>query len=221
MVGHRKPKGITAAEAAALPPEQRPEWYRPANGAGNGAEAAPPFAEGNVQRLGSGYRSPRVYSSVATALVAGLTEQRADLRAFPEALASWGDAEARAALLRKHLDDIGLVDTTGEPRESLLRQLDRFERRASGARVQLGLDPRSEAELALLRARAMREGQLTPQVDLTTLAEQGRAALNIGADPVREALEQTRAEAEAAELTPRLDQQHTHSPQNDTQEKKS
>lgn len=184
-------KKLTAAEAAQLPPEERPDWYRPANG------QTPAYAPGNAARVGAGHRSPRVYSQVAAALVTGLLDSRPDLASHPEALASWSDAEARAALLRSHLDDVGMIDTEGAPRESLLRELDRFERRAATARAQFGLDPRSEAELALLRAKALREGSLTPTVDLGTLAAQGRAALNSSADPVREALERVRAEAEA------------------------
>lgn len=187
---------MKAHEAAALPPEQRPSWYKPPRGAGNGSPPTPQFSDGNVAQLGSGYRSPRVYSQVAAALVAGLVEQRPDLAAHPEALASWGDAEARAALLRSRLDEHGMFNDSGEARENLLRQLDRFERRAADARQRLGLDPRSEAELALLRARAMREGQLVPSVDLGQLAKAGRAALD-DSDPVRAALARVRAEAES------------------------
>ncbi|GAA2181957.1 hypothetical protein GCM10009847_25640 [Leucobacter tardus] len=191
---------MKAQEAAALPPEERPDWYRPSQGAGNGSTAAPRFTEDNAEQLGSGYRSPRVYSQLAAALVAGLIEQRPDLTAHPEALASWGDAEARAALLRSYLDEHGMFGDDGDPRDKLLTQLDRFERRAADARQRLGLDPRSEAELALLRAKALREGQLTPAVDLGQLAETGRAALD-NSDPVRAALERVRAEAEVDRAT--------------------
>ncbi|MBP1325314.1 hypothetical protein JOF28_000546 [Leucobacter exalbidus] len=185
---------MTAREAAALPSEERPAWYRPPKGAGNGSPPAEAFSDGNVEQLGPGHRSPRVYSRIAAALVGGLIEQRPDLATYPESLASWSDSEARAALLRAYLDEHGMLDDTGEARETLLRQLDRFERRAADARQRLGLDPRSEAELALLRARAMREGQLAPTVDLSQLAEMGRAALD-SSDPVRAALDRVRAEA--------------------------
>lgn len=189
---------MKANEAAALPPEDRPEWYRPPGGEGNGSDRAPAFSERNIHQLAAGHRSPRVYSQVAAVLVAGLIETRPDLASFPESLASWADAEARAALLRKYLDENGLIDPIGSPRESLLMQLDRFERRANTARVQLGLDPRSEAELALLRAKAMREGTLTPTVSLDVLAQQGRAVLASVADPVRDALERVRDEVKHA-----------------------
>lgn len=190
----RKQRGITSAEAAALRPEQRPDWYRPPSGVGNGSNRAPAFRNGNAEQLRTGHRSPRVYSAVAAALISGLIEQRPDLAAHPEALASWGDTEARAALIRSYLDEHGMLEDSGEPRENLLRQLDRFERRAGEARQRLGLDPRSEAELALLRARVMKEGQLSPTVNLSQLAEQGRAALD-GSDPVRAALARVRENA--------------------------
>lgn len=185
---------MKAEQVAQLPPEQRPPWYRPPSGAPASWRPARPYAEGNVERMAAGHRAPRVYSQVAAALVVGLIEQRPELASYPETLASWSDAEARAALLRKHLDDIGMIDTDGTPRESLLRQLERFERRAADARARLGLDPRSEAELALLRARAMREGQLAPAVDLDALRAQGRAVLGAD-DPVQAALDRVRAEA--------------------------
>lgn len=181
----RRKRGMTAAEAAALPPEERPTWYRPAD----------PYRPENAAALTSGARSPRVYGEVSRVLVAGLLEHRPDLAAHPEALASWGDAEARAALLRKHLDEVGMLDANGGPRESMLTFLDRCERRAAEARHRLGLDPRSEAELAILRARAIREGQIVPQVNLATLAEQGRAVLGSASDPVAEALHRVRAKA--------------------------
>lgn len=185
----RKPKGMTAAEASKLPPQEQPSWYRPAT----------PYAEANTASVTGGYRSPRVYNAVSAALVSGLVETRPDLRSFPEALAAWGDAEARAALLRRHLDEVGLIDDNGEPRSALVDVLSKFERRATTARSQLGLDPRSEAELALLRSKALREGTLAPAIDLDALAERGRAALDSGADPVREVLARVRAEAQQTE----------------------
>lgn len=189
-----------------------PAWYRPPSGAGNGSPKAAPFARGNTQRLVAGHRSPRVYGEVSKALAAELAEARPDLAAYPEALASWADAEARAALLRAHLDTHGTIDpASGELRQSLLSALDRFERRAAAARSQLGLDPRSEAELALLRAKAMNEGALAPKVTLEALAAQGRTALEASPDPVQAALDQVREAP--AQPAPRASQQPTDGPQ--------
>lgn len=192
---------MTAAQAAELPEHLRPAWYRPARGKGQGGPAKP-YAEGNVVNLGAGYRSARVYSHVSAALITGLIETRPDLAAYPEALAAWSDAEARVALLRKHLDEHGMIDDDGEMRANLLRELDRFENRAAKARTVLGLDPRSEAELSLLRGKALREGvsaQATAST-LEALAATGREVLEAGnGDPVLEALERVRAEAAAGD----------------------
>lgn len=194
-------KGLTAAEVAKLPPDQWPDWYRPVKGAGNGSPKHPDYAENNVVSLQSGYRSPRVYSAVSAALVAGIVDDRPDLRKYPEALAAWADAEARAALLRRHLDEIGIIDEDGQPRTSLVNMLRWFEKSATAARDRLGLDPRSEAELSLLRAKAVREGTSTA-VDLDALVAQGRAVLDAGPDPVIAALDRVKAEGTRSDLRP-------------------
>lgn len=173
-------KGLKAADVAKLPPEQWPDWYKPASG-----RPARPYRAGNTERLDAGHRSPRVFNSVAAALSTGLMASREDLRHFPEAVAAWADAEARAALLRYDLDQRGMFDDTGEVRESRVRTLERFERRAANERARLGLDPTSEAELALLRARALQVGahfggQGEP---LDALAQAGRDALEALAAP--------------------------------------
>lgn len=150
----------------------------PARGSGRGGAARgyswPPFEEGNTASLRHGARSPRVYEPVAEELAAGLLADRPDLEAFPEAVGSWAEAEARAVLLRTHLSrsDVGMFDGDGEPREGMLRWLDRFERRADAMRQRLGLDPRSAAELARERADAGRS-----QVDLDAVRQRGREAL--------------------------------------------
>ncbi|MCM1012712.1 hypothetical protein BC102111_00779 [Brevibacterium casei CIP 102111] len=195
-------KGLTAAEVAKLPPDQWPSWYRPAKGAGRGSPKHSDFSENNTVNLQSGYRSPRVYSAVSAALVAGIVDDRPDLRKYPEALAAWADAEARAALLRRHLDEIGIIDDDGQPRTSLVNMLRWFENSATSARDRLGLDPRSEAELSLLRAKAVREGT-SSAVDLDALVEKGREVLDAGPDPVIAALD--RVKAEGAQTTPEED----------------
>ncbi|MCU4296341.1 hypothetical protein D3I60_04470 [Brevibacterium permense] len=196
-------KGLTAAEVAKLPPEQWPGWYRPAKGAGNGSPKHPDFSENNVVSLQRGHRSPRVYSAVSAALVAGIVDDRPDLKKYPEALAAWADAEARAALLRRHLDEVGIIDEDGLPRTSQVHMLKWFENSATAARDRLGLDPRSEAELSLLRAKALREGTGVGGggAELDALVEQGRAVLDAGPDPVIAALDRVRAEGEAVATT--------------------
>lgn len=132
----------------------------------------PPFAPGNTLALHSGHRTPRVYGSLAEHLVAGLAEDRPDLTRYPEALAAWATAEAQTALLRRHLEEVGLMDEEGQPRKGLLDWLVRLENLAARQRSTLGLDPRSDAQLARERAEAA-----TLAVDLDALAERGRAAM--------------------------------------------
>jgi hypothetical protein len=139
----------------------------------------PPFASGNTLALHSGHRTPRVYGSLAEHLVAGLAEDRPDLTSYPEALAAWATAEAQAALLRRHLDEVGLMDEGGQPRKGLLDWLVRLENLAARQRSTLGLDPRSEAQLARERAEAA-----TLAVDLDALAARGRAAMARRREPV-------------------------------------
>jgi len=43
-------------------------------------------------------------------LTVGLLADRPDLAQFPEAVAAWATAEAQAALLRRHLAEVGTVD---------------------------------------------------------------------------------------------------------------
>jgi hypothetical protein len=106
-------------------------------------------------------------------LAAGLEADRPDLAAYPEALAARAQSEAIAALLRRHLSEVGPVDPdTAQPRETSLKELHRVESAAARHRAVLGLDPRSEAALARERAEVA-----TLVVDLDGLAERGRAAL--------------------------------------------
>ncbi|MGQ2910786.1 hypothetical protein [Aeromicrobium sp.] len=131
-----------------------------------------PLPVGHARTMVSGARSPRVYGEVARQLAAGLLDERPDLEPYPEAVAAWATAEAQAALLRRHLDEVGIIDeATGEPRKAPLHWLNVAERRAQKAREPLGLDPMSEAQLMRERAAAA-----SGVVDLNALAERGRAA---------------------------------------------
>lgn len=133
----------------------------------------PPFPPGNGLAASHGARSPRVYGALAAHLVAGLAADRPDLAAYPEAVAAWATAEAQAALLRRHVAEVGPLDPdTGQPRDAVLTWLNRTESAAARHRAALGLDPRSEAALARERAAAS-----VLAVDLGALAERGRAVL--------------------------------------------
>lgn len=130
-----------------------------------------PYAKGNGLRLGHGARSPRVYGELARLLVDGLLADRPDLANYPEALARWATSEAQALLMRRHTEQVGLIDPeTSEPREGIARHLRQFEKDAAKYAEALGLDPISDARLHKERANAM-----TESLSLEALMEKGRA----------------------------------------------
>jgi hypothetical protein len=115
--------------------------------------------------------SSRRVDPVAQELIAGLLDDRPDLRRYPEAVMAWARAEARCILLASYQVEHGLVDADGNvPGGKYVAQ---FERLATDLRARLGLDPRSEAELARDRADAERS-----VVDLDALRSRGRVLLD-------------------------------------------
>lgn len=145
----------------------------PAKGPGQGPARGYKWADatpGNTLALKHGAHSPRVYEPVARELVAAVVEERPDLLPYRHAVEAWADAEARAALLRDWISkpDVGMIGGDGEPRDSLLKWLVAFEKRAEAGRRRLGLDPRAHAELARQRVEAQRSA-----VDLDGLRERG------------------------------------------------
>jgi hypothetical protein len=111
---------------------------------------------------------------IAATLAAELLQARPDLARFPEAVAAWSRAETRCLLLADWFAEHGLLDDDGKPTasESLLGQSERL---AMQLRERLGLDPKSEAELASSQADAARS-----VVDLDALRARGREALAAG-----------------------------------------
>ncbi|HEX2575710.1 MAG TPA: hypothetical protein VHK88_05130 [Aquihabitans sp.] len=130
----------------------------------------PPFRKNNLAGRRSGVHSLRIVDPLAAELAAALLVDRADLAAFPEALAAWARAEARCLLLAEHQAGEGLFDNDGSVRGG--RYVAQFERLAADMRTRLGLDPRAEAELARSRAEAV-----AGLVDLDAVRERGREAL--------------------------------------------
>lgn len=120
----------------------------------------------------AGHRSPRIVSPLAEELAAALVEIRPDLADFPHAVRGWARTEVQAALLRSWLDDHGVVDDDGKPRDAMLRHLGSFERLAIAQRDRLGLDPRSQAALARERVEASRGA-----FDLEQFMREGQEAL--------------------------------------------
>ena len=138
-----------------------------------GAEARgyswPPFEPGNGVAMRHGVWSRRQVDPLVRELVAGLVSDRPDLLAYPEVLVAWARAEARCILFAEYLGD---EDLDSERALKVGRFVVQFERLADGLRSRLGLDPRSEAELARERAETARQ-----VVDVEAIRERGRAAL--------------------------------------------
>jgi hypothetical protein len=136
-----------------------------------------PFGRGNTAATRHGVWSSRQVDPVVGELVAGLLAERPELDAYPEAVYGWARAEARCLLLAEWTARHGLLDDEGKPTVAL-RYVGTFERLAAEQRARLGLDPRSEAELAQTRSDAMRN-----LVDLDALRAKGRQALDARDEP--------------------------------------
>lgn len=135
------------------------------------ARTSTSFRPGHTLSLRHGAYSPRVYGETAEALVAGVLEQRPHLAGYGTAVAAWATVEARCEVLRAHLDEQGMLDDRGRPRPAVELLL-RLERQADRARQRLGLDPRSDAQLA--RETAEAAGSVA---DLDAVRDAGRRAL--------------------------------------------
>lgn len=129
------------------------------------------FRPGNGAAVTHGAFAPRVFGPIAEALASALLEERPHLKRWPAAVVAWADAEARCEVLRAHLDEHGMLDDRGRPRPAVDLLL-RLERQADRARQRLGLDPRSDAQLA--RETAEAAGSVA---DLDAVREAGRRAL--------------------------------------------
>ena len=132
-----------------------------------------PFPKGNTTSLTHGVWSDRKVSQPAVELVGVLLEARPDLTAYPETVWAWARAEARCLLLEAWLVDHPLVDEKGSP-AAVARYVAQFERLAADLRGKLGLDPKSEAELATTRAQATQS-----VYDLEALRERGQEAMSL------------------------------------------
>ncbi len=160
----------------------------------------PPFPPGNQVATKAGARSPRIFLRLARELADDLLARRPDLRGYPDAVEAWAQAEAQTALHRRWLALHGSYDTSSAPRDSALRWLNTFEKRAQAARAVLGLDPISEAKLAKERASAS-----LLATDLRGLAEEGAMVLEQRDDEPRDRVGEILAEviAEAPRHTSR------------------
>jgi len=103
-------------------------------------------------------------------------EVRPDLVSYPETVWAWARAEARCLLLEEWLEENPLVGEDGEL-APVGRYVGQFERLAADLRARLGLDPKSEAELASSRAQAT-----LVSFDIEELRARGREVLELRAD---------------------------------------
>ena len=152
--------GIPAAGESAYVFERKPA---------SGIPAQPPQS----WRLETGHTSKRSHRQTADRLVAGLLGERPDLADYPEQLAAWSRAEARAVLFSAHLAKKGAFDENDELRGGLISAVNAAETAASKARIALGLTPASEAAIAKARA----ETASIVGVNLQSLADAGAAIL--------------------------------------------
>lgn len=151
-----------------------PYWSKgPAGGSGWG-----PAKGMRAERHGA--RSPRVYQRRARELARGLVAEQPWLEGYPEAVAAWAEAEARASLIREWLADRDLLGDDGpvEGMGGAVHWLRVFERTARDARKDLGLDPASEAAVAKARGEAA-----LVSADLDAVRRAGREALSGGETP--------------------------------------
>lgn len=170
---------MTAAEAALLPPEERPEWYH----------RYEPFEEGNTAAVTHGAKSPRIIAPLALQVIAR-AKARPDWPAwlndtsYTEEIWSWAWCEAVLELYRRELmslDNLTELRTersneqedvtvrrgskqrklSSEKRRSLEDGIMTWTRLAKAHRTSLGLDPLSRSRIGRDTAAA--------KLDLATL----------------------------------------------------
>lgn len=134
----------------------------------------PPFEPGNEAAMTHGARSPRKVEELARQIDVDLLDRAPWIEHYPEALRAYGRAEAVARLLFNDIARVGAYDDKGQFRASIVAKWATAENTTARLREALGLTPKSEAEVARDRAAA---ASLASNVDLSTLAERGRAAL--------------------------------------------
>lgn len=139
----------------------------------------PPFEPGNVVALKAGDGSPRIVAPLAAAkhdqLVAVAPWTAGD--AFAATRQAWAWVEAQCDLLRRWLDEHGLLDDDGVPRPASVR-LDKLERRAQSLRAELGLSPlalaRLMATIGTIDVPALQQGYAAMQTAGAELVEAAR-----------------------------------------------
>lgn len=134
------------------------------------------FPIGNTASRTHGVWSERRTNPEAKRLTQALVNLRPDLAAYEETVWAWARAESRCMLLEAWLADHPLVDEDGSV-APVARYVTQFERLATDLRAKLGLDPKSEAELASSRAQATLH-----TFDIEELRARGREVMELRAN---------------------------------------
>ncbi|MES1170166.1 MAG: hypothetical protein ABUL47_05715 [Leifsonia sp.] len=132
-----------------------------------------PFREGNLAAVTNGARSRRKVEELASRIDDELAERAPWVLSYPEALSAYARAESISRLIYNDLARNGIYDKNGQFRASLISRWSTAENVAARQRAELGLTPKSEAEVARDRATAAAVAQ---SADLADLAARGRAA---------------------------------------------
>lgn len=111
---------------------------------------APAYGPENTAAQTHGAYSPRTVEALAADLAQSIVDAvpYTGLDRFALALRAYSHAEARAELIRRHLDHHGILNNRNTPRTSLLVMLASAERSAYRGRQELGLSPESAARIA-------------------------------------------------------------------------
>lgn len=113
---------------------------------------APDFAPENTVAMTHGAYSQRTVEALAADIAQSVVDAvpYTGLDRFALALRAYSHAEARAELIRRHLDVHGVLNNRNTPRMSLLAVLAAAERAAARGRSELGLSPESAARIAAM-----------------------------------------------------------------------
>lgn len=113
---------------------------------------APDFEPENTVALTHGAYSTRTVEALAADIAQHVVDAvpYTGLDRFALALRAYSHAEARAELIRRHLDAHGILNTRNTPRMSLLATLAAAERAAYRGRQELGLSPESAVRIAAM-----------------------------------------------------------------------
>src|SRR4029450_2900561 len=111
-------------------------------------------------------------SPVVRILVDELLAGRPDLERYPGPVWSWALIESRLLMISAHLEEERLCDGKGRARSTWGDLEARFTRLAREARTDLGLSPKSEADLAKARIEAQ-----ASSFDLEAVIAKGREVI--------------------------------------------